>query len=82
MVVKPEDEMEKSSHHLLQCYFVCECKERQKKTDRQNGCPLDIYSYGQSMTPAAAGQTKNNKRKSMKDVLDTENQKEKGAKEN
>lgn len=31
MVVKPEDEMEKSSYHLLQCYFVCECKERQKR---------------------------------------------------
>lgn len=35
--------------------------------ERENGCALDIYSYGQSMTPAA-GQTENNKRKSMKDV--------------
>lgn len=31
MAVKPENEMVKSSHHLLQCYFVCECKERQKR---------------------------------------------------
>ncbi len=46
MAVKPEDEMEMSSHHLLQCYFVCECKERQKKTDRERERERELLSPG------------------------------------